>query len=92
MSVLKTRSRVVYFRVSEDEFNNFLKMCHAAKARSLSDLARSALQRMLREQEESETLADRLKTFDELISRVNEKLTEMGELLRTNSQGRSAGQ
>lgn len=92
MSVLKARSRVVYFRVSEDEFNDFLKMCHAAKARSPSDLARSALQRMLKEEEDRGMLADRLKTFDELILRVNEKLTEMGELLRANSQGRSAGQ
>jgi hypothetical protein len=86
MSVLKARSRVVYFRVSEDEFDEFLKVCHAAKARSLSDLARSAMQRMVREQAEGEMLTDRLKTFDELISRVNEKLTEMSELVRAHKQ------
>ena len=31
-------------------------------------------------------LTDRLKTFDELISRVNEKLTEMSELVRAHKQ------
>jgi glutaredoxin 2 len=86
MSVLKARNRVVYFRVSEDEFHEFLKMCDAEKARSLSDLARSALQRMLRERQEGEMISDRLKTFDDLISRVNDKLSEMSDLIRANNQ------
>lgn len=89
MSVLKARNRIVYFRVSEDEFHDFSEMCQAANARSLSDLARSAMQRMRREQTESELIADRLKSFDELMSRVNQKLVEMGELIQKNTQNGS---
>jgi ribosomal protein L13 len=89
MPVLKARNRVVYFRVSEDEFHDFSEMCQAANARSLSDLARSAMQRMLKEQNEGEMIAERLKTFDELMARVNQKLVEMGELIQKNTPGGS---
>ncbi|MEP6714106.1 MAG: hypothetical protein ABJC09_00950 [Terriglobia bacterium] len=44
------------------------------------------MQRMLKEQNEGELIVERLKNFDELMSRVNQKLIEMGELIQKNTQ------
>jgi hypothetical protein len=84
MSVLKPRNRLVYFRVSEDEFLQFSAICQSAGARSLSDLARLAMQNMLSQRAEEAQVATRLRTFDELISVLNDRLGEMNDLLRAN--------
>lgn len=87
MAVLKPRSRLVYFRVSEDEFLQISAMCRSAGARSLSALARTAMQRMLAASQE-EPMAERLKTFDELTGKLIEKLNRIDELLE--AKGRPA--
>jgi len=74
MAVLKPRSRLVYFRVSEEEFHEYSEMSQHANARSLSDFARSAMQHMRDRKEEEKALADQLKSVDEIIRKVNEKL------------------
>ncbi len=87
MPILKPRSRLVYFRVSEDEFHEFSQMCAVAQARSISDLARSAMKQMRKQQAQDELMADRLKSFDELMVlmvRINEKLDQMTVLLEAN--------
>lgn len=43
MGVLKPRNRIVYFRVSEEEFQSLRSYCETCGARSVSDLARSAV-------------------------------------------------
>ena len=88
MSVLKPRNRLVYFRVSEDEFLQFSEMCHSVGARSLSALARTAMQRMLstpREKEE-EVLVEKLKAFDEQAAELIERLRCINELLESNGR------
>jgi len=88
MPVLKPRNRLVYFRVSEDEFLQFSAMCQSAGARSLSALARTAMQRMLAPKDE-ELLAERLRACEELTSVLIEKLRCINELLEANSRGES---
>lgn len=88
MAVLKPRERLVYFRVSEDEFRQFVSVCEQAGARSLSDLARSAVQRLIQDgtrQREDEQLADRMHRLEKLISKVTEQLQ-----LLNNGNGREA--
>lgn len=43
MAVLRPRTRLVYFRVSEDEYEKLHALCHQVGARSLSDLVRKSL-------------------------------------------------
>jgi len=38
MAVLKPRERLVYFRITEDEFHQFANVCEQEGARSISDL------------------------------------------------------
>lgn len=74
MAVLKPRNRLVYFRVSEEEFQLFSGMCEIEGARSISDLARLALQRLAQEH--------RMNTEDDFIGKlkaINEVLTELGD-------------
>jgi hypothetical protein len=86
MSVLKPRNRLIYFRVSEEEFLQFSRMCQSVGARSLSDLARSALHGMVRQGSDDAALETRLKTFDALISVLNDRLREMDGLLHANGR------
>lgn len=78
MAVLKPRERLVYFRVSEDEFRQFVKVCEQGGARSVSDLARSAVQRLIadgqRKREESE-LEEKMRVLERLIAAVTEQLS-----------------
>lgn len=46
MSVLKPRTRQLYFRVSEEEFKRFRDIQTNKGARSLSDLFRNSLERL----------------------------------------------
>ena len=48
MSVLKRRSRMISFRVSEDEYIGLKNLCVNAGARSVSDMARDAVHRLMR--------------------------------------------
>jgi hypothetical protein len=46
MAVLRPRNRLVYFRVSEEEYDLFTGMCQSEGARNSLDLARLALQHL----------------------------------------------
>jgi hypothetical protein len=43
MSVLKRRSRLVTFRVSNEEFDQLKRICVSSGSRSISDFARTAV-------------------------------------------------
>lgn len=89
MAVLKPRERLVYFRVSEDEFRQFVSVCEQAGARSLSDLARNAVQRLIAEgqqQRERQELEEKIVVLERLIAAVTEQL----QLLCAQPQGRPA--
>jgi len=47
MSVLKRRSRMISFRVSEDEYAGLKSLCVNEGARSVSDMARDAVHRLI---------------------------------------------
>lgn len=83
MAVLKPRERLVYFRISEDEFRQFVSVCEQEGARSVSDLARSAVQRLIADghrQREDDEMTEKMHKLDRLITAVTEQL----QLLVTN--------
>jgi len=83
VSVLRPRTRLVYCRVSEDEFARVSTFCETAGARSVSDVFRSALTRLLEAEDEdrdagSEKLVlQRLEGIDRMIRELNTKLLEL---------------
>ena len=77
MAVLRPRERLVYFRISEDEFRQFVNVCEQAGARSVSDLARNAVQRLIADgqrQREDEELDQKIRVLERLIAAVTEQL------------------
>lgn len=86
MAVLKPRERLVYFRISEDEFRQFSSVCEQGGGRSVSDLARNAVQRLIADgqrQKEGQELEERLRVLEGLIAAVTQQLQ-----LLTTTQGR----
>jgi hypothetical protein len=77
VAVLKPRERLVYFRVSEDEFRQFVSVCEQAGARSVSDLARNAVQRLIAEgknQRDGQELQEKMQVLERLIAAVTAQL------------------
>jgi hypothetical protein len=52
MSVSSGKTRVVFFRVTQQEFDEVMVFCRKRKIRSISDLARSGVRRILEEAQE----------------------------------------
>jgi len=50
MSLTRSRTKVVYFRVSEAEFERYMAFCRSQGVRSISDLARSGLEILVAEE------------------------------------------
>ena len=77
MAVLKPRERLVYFRITEDEFHQFANVCEQEGARSISDLARSAVQRLIAEshqEREGQDIAPKMQSLEKLIAEVTAQL------------------
>jgi len=77
VAVLKPRERLVYFRVSEDEFRQFVSVCEQAGARSVSDLARNAVQRLIADGQrhrEDHSIDEKFQVLERLIAAVTEQL------------------
>ncbi|HTR35359.1 MAG TPA: hypothetical protein VMH80_05630 [Bryobacteraceae bacterium] len=86
MAVLRPRERLVYFRISEDEFRQFVSVCEQAGARSVSDLARNAVQRLITDgqrQREDQELDEKIRVLERMIAEVSEQL----RVLSTNRPG-----
>ncbi len=79
---VKPRSRLVYFRISEDEFTKFCGLCEEQGVRSLSELARLAVRSML----QSERKAD----LSARLGEIERCILELNRHLRTLPQGRAA--
>jgi hypothetical protein len=90
VAVLKPRERLVYFRISEDEFHQFLGVCEQEGARSVSDLARSAVQRLItdgnRDREERE-LAPKVELLEQLIGELTAQVRLLTTLLQKQNGG-----
>jgi hypothetical protein len=77
VAVLKPRERLVYFRISEDEFRQFSSVCEQGGARSVSDLARNAVQRLIADgqrQREGHEVDEKMRVLENLIAAVTEQL------------------
>jgi hypothetical protein len=82
MAILKPRSRLVYYRISEEEYERLTCLCKAGAARSLSDFTRQAVQRLM---EENANVPDshwglKLKEIEGLIVQLRRMLAQLAQL------------
>jgi len=82
MSILKPRNRLVYFRVSEDEFQRLNQIRETTGARSLSDLARSAMQTIMQDGTSSAgRLSERMTVLETIMNDLNHKVQQLAASL-----------
>ena len=67
MAILKRRSRMISFRLSEEEYASLISACENEGARSVSDLARDAVYRVVRK----DSQAPMETALRELVGRVD---------------------
>lgn len=83
MAVLRPRTRVVFFRVSQDEFQQFMHACESSGARSASDFARMAVQRMIAAHDPPESRPAREPdNVDAALKHLAARLDQLSELIR----------
>jgi hypothetical protein len=80
MSNFRTRNRVVYFRVSEDEFQQFTELCVRYGARNMSDLVRSAIKALISHTPDgvAADIAQRLQQLEDSVERLNHTVAQHG--------------
>ena len=78
MTVLKRRTRMVNFRLSEDEYTDLRNMCMAKGVRSVSDFARSAVAQLVSETNGSTGMFE--STVRQLYGRIEELDREVKRL------------
>lgn len=72
---------MVYFRVTEDEFRQFTQLCERQGARSISDLIRDTMHRLINEAGEEDNGADsKVRALDKLIAEVSAQLQQLASL------------
>lgn len=80
MAVLKPRSRLVYFRISEDEFQQIQHLCVVTGARSISEMARAAVQKYIDEckhDSSSDEWKQARQSLDGVLSDLREIVTQL---------------
>jgi hypothetical protein len=78
VAAVKRRDRLVYFRISEEEFEQIVKACDSKGARSVSDLARSAVQEFIKPvKPESEYLFETLNSLSAGLEEINRSVRQL---------------
>ncbi|HKW98200.1 MAG TPA: hypothetical protein VJN43_10735 [Bryobacteraceae bacterium] len=82
MTVLKRRSRMVSFRLSEEEYEGLRQICLTVGARSLSDIARDAVHRLLGEETEPRKDVDaELRLLGEKMNALDQEVKRLAGLV-----------
>jgi len=77
MQVFKPRSRMISIRLSEEEYIGLKRLCAITGARSVSDLARDAMNLLLKGSTASEGLGARMEEFRNQIRSIEKKIDEL---------------
>ena len=80
---LKPRTRVVYFRISEEDYGKLNQLWQTQGARSLSDLTRTAMQNVLGQVDgvpTTSTVVSKLDTLERMLAELIEALRSMGRV------------
>ena len=83
MAVLKRRTRSVNFRLSEEEYELLHRVCAASGARSLSDLARSAVSQLIGQNggPPDRSLEGAVRRLDLQVAELSRQLQRLAQLV-----------
>jgi uncharacterized protein (DUF1778 family) len=84
MAVLKTRNKLVNFRMTQDELDSLKMACLVKGSRNISDFARAAVLESIQAQTEPGMLVQsRLATLDTKVTEIGVSLQFLAELLKS---------
>ena len=95
MAILKRRSRMISFRLSEEEYAGLRTLCENEGARSVSDLARDAVSRLMRKEPGIpvetilRTLEGRMDTLDLQVQRLTAAVGQAPALVARQTNGKA---
>jgi hypothetical protein len=91
VTVLRRRDRVVYFRVSEQEYERYRQCCQLAGARSVSDLVRAAMDHYLENGSAGlAVVTQKLERIEQVVAELNGRVNELSEKARARTESDSA--
>lgn len=90
MSVLKRRSRMISFRVSEDEYAGLKNLCVNEGARSVSDIARDAVHRLIAKKSSPNPLESVVQVLQIRIEALDMEVKRLGQALNGQPPRRNA--
>jgi hypothetical protein len=89
MTLIRSRTKVVYFRVSEAEFERYMAFCRAQGVRSISDLARSGLENLVADDQgyTLSGLTQRVAALSGLIAGLSGTIQGLAEAVKSRQPG-----
>ncbi len=83
MPIIGPRSRLVYFRLSDKEFEELNSLCTGDEgARSVSQISRAAVQALLSRRADRENdLKQAITAVNDRISKLDDRLEQMAQLI-----------
>jgi hypothetical protein len=96
MAVSHPRNRIVYFRISEDEFHQLVALCNeTGTCRSVSELSREAVRQLILNgrggADGSNSIQESLRRVDQNIVALNDQIGQLVEFLRAAQEHPAAG-
>ncbi len=74
MAILRQRTRRVAFRISEDEYQRLRNACVSRGARSISDLARTAVDRLIAHENGGDTVTEDIAMLAQTVRHLKRKV------------------
>jgi hypothetical protein len=91
MAILKRRTRMLAFRISEEDYERLYSLCTSLGARSVSDLARTAVNRLIgAERGEGDPLVRHIQVLSRTVSQLKATVDELESRLNRHGAGRDA--
>lgn len=75
---------MVSIRLSDDEFRKLHEVCETTGARSISDLARGAMQKMMGD---GDGVGERLRVLDQRVTKLQKEMTRLTSLVGACEEG-----
>lgn len=89
MSVLRPRNRTIYFRLSQEEFGRLFELCGQADGpRSVSELSRAAVQKLIQSHQSQNGEAQDLPAILNRLEELNRKVEWLVQAVGAQQAGR----
>jgi hypothetical protein len=85
------RNRLIYFRVSEEEFEQIIHACKSKGARNVSELARAAVQEFIKtdKTESDKLVVDTIRALGAVVEDIKQTVQQIASTTRAAGDGTS---